>query len=466
MPTSTAFAHMRTRFRASAFAAALACLPFAAHAASLGRLTVSSITGQPLRAEIQLDASPEELNGMRARLATPDVYRQAGIDFPSALPDLRLVIDQHDDGRNFIRLWSDRPVSEPMVDLLLELTWPGGRMVREYAFLLDSPDVARRAAEGTTAAVSPTPTTSVPAPPAEAVPVPKTAVTVLVQIREGDTLRQIASDNRYPGVSLEQMMVTLYRANADSFDGDSMSRLRTGAIFLVPEQDAATIVATDEAHKVLVAQGQVSDVYRSKLAAAVANSPAKHRGDTQRASGKITVKVEEKIKPVAEARDQVKIGTTDLSKNASRGNVGGAAAEEELIAKDKELKEAQERIALLEKTVADLQKLVELKNQSMAALQEQSEAKGPKVAGSDAVADKASRPKQAGGLLAQLRNAPLPLAGSGAAVALVLGLFAVKRRKEAERLKKQAKKRSRGDSTRGTRSSTQRRTATSRSTTL
>lgn len=447
MLSTTAIANMRTRFRATAFAAVLAFLSFAAQAASLGRLTVFSISGQPLRAEIQMDASQEELNGMNAGLATPDAHRQAGIDYPSALLGLRFVIEHRNDGKNIIHLSTDHPISEPFVDLLLELNWPAGRMVHEYTFLLDSPEVASRVAGAMAVPVLSTPPS---APGAKVVAEPKTAVTVLVQVRQGDTLRQIASDNRYPGVSLEQMMVILYRTNTDSFDDDDMGRLRTGAILLVPEQDAAKIVAADEAHKVLVAQGQVSDVYRSKLAAAVANSPAKHRDDTQRASGKIAVKVEEKTKPVVEARDQVKIGRADLAKDASLGKASGAA-EEELIARDKELKEAQERIALLEKTVADLQKLVELKNQSLAALQAQSDAKRPEVAG--AVADNASRPKQASGFIAQLRNVPLPLAGSGAAAALVLGLFAVKRRREAERIKKRTEMRSRGNSTRGMQSS-------------
>eukprot|EP01034_Spumella_vulgaris_P030560 gene30560-37798_t len=127
-------------FALKTLASAVACavlLSPAANAAGLGKLTVLSSLGQPLRAEIELTAvTPEEASGLAAKLAPADAFRLANIEFNPALLSLRFEVDQRN-GRQFIRVSSTQPVNEPFVDMLLELSWTGGRLVREYTFLLD-----------------------------------------------------------------------------------------------------------------------------------------------------------------------------------------------------------------------------------------------------------------------------------------------------------------------------------------
>jgi pilus assembly protein FimV len=67
---------------------------------------------------------------------------------------------------------------------------------------------------------------------------------------------------------------------------------------------------------------------------------------------------------------------------AATGTAGGGAAaavEEDLIAKDKALKEAQDRLGVLEKNVVELQKLVDMKTQRLAELQQQASGKKEEV---------------------------------------------------------------------------------------
>ncbi|WP_370660005.1 type IV pilus assembly protein FimV, partial [Massilia horti] len=109
----------------------------AAYAAGLGKLTVLSALGQPLRAEIELTSvSGDEAAGLVAKLASPDAFRSANIEFNPALLSLRFTVEQRA-GRQLIRITSSQPLNEPFVDLLLELSWNNGRLVREYTFLLD-----------------------------------------------------------------------------------------------------------------------------------------------------------------------------------------------------------------------------------------------------------------------------------------------------------------------------------------
>lgn len=399
---------LRTGLRAGAVAVSLAIAlgmaPLAAQAAGLGKLKVYSALGQPLRAEIELNATKDELSGMTARLASQGTFKQAGIDYASTLLGLRFAIDKKDASRPVIRLSSDRPINDPFVDMLLEIDWPAGRLVREYTFLLDPPEISGKAAqvapveaktlpgvaaaEGPALAKEPRVGKAAPAAPAprvrekaekveKAEPAPakfagEPSATHLV--KRGETLRQIAAAEQVEGVTLEQMLVGLYRANRDAFDGNNMNRLRAGRILNVPDQATLAAVSPSEAKKVVVAQSADWNAYRRRLAGLAAEGPAQDSGAGQAASGKVTARVDDKAAPASEPRDQVRVSRTETAKGKG-GKAGAGVAEEDLVAKDKALKDANERLAQLEKNVSDLQKALELKSQNLAELQKQSGAK-------------------------------------------------------------------------------------------
>lgn len=385
---------LRTSAWAVASCLALSGMPLLAQAAGLGKVIVLSALGQPLHAEVELSATREELSGMRAQLASPDTFKQAGLDYAVTLMSINFTIDKRANGQSIIRLSSDRPINDPFVDMLLELNWPAGRLVREYTFLLDPPEVAARAA----APVAPPVARPAPMPkqapemrsassPEEKMPARPAAPKPRVQetdrqpvesierheVKRGDTLNKIASAVKPEGVSLDQMLVGLFRANQEAFDGGNMNRLKAGKILSVPEKSALESVSEGEARKVVVAQSSDWNAYRRKLAAAAAQAPVKEDAGKQEVAGRITAKVEDKAAQAAAPKDQVKVSRSDAD-----GAKSGAAAkrsEEDLIAKEKALKEASDRLASLEKNVSELQKLVELKNQNLAELQKQAVAK-------------------------------------------------------------------------------------------
>jgi pilus assembly protein FimV len=81
-----------------------------------------------------------------ARVASIEAFRQAGIEYSPALVNLRFSKEiKERGGRRFIELSTDRPLNEPFIDMLVELSWASGRLVREYTFLLDPPDLNRPA---------------------------------------------------------------------------------------------------------------------------------------------------------------------------------------------------------------------------------------------------------------------------------------------------------------------------------
>ena len=135
------------RLALTGVAAALCLASPLASALGLGRLSVQSSLGEVLRAEIEVTSlTPEEQASLRIRVAPPEAYRSANVDYNAVLPSTRASFEKRPDGRLFVRLVSDRGVQEPFVDVILEISWATGRLVREYTLLFDPPASIRAAA--------------------------------------------------------------------------------------------------------------------------------------------------------------------------------------------------------------------------------------------------------------------------------------------------------------------------------
>jgi pilus assembly protein FimV len=142
-----------------------------ARALALGRITVQSALGEPLRAEIDIpEIDADEVASLRANIAAPDAFKTAGFDYNPTLTGIRITLEKRADGRYFLRLVSPRPVNDPFVDLILESSWSSGRVVRDYTMLFDPP--ITRQAQPLSAELPP----SAPAGRA-ATPAPDTAAT-------------------------------------------------------------------------------------------------------------------------------------------------------------------------------------------------------------------------------------------------------------------------------------------------
>lgn len=372
---------MRTFSLGKALAVALLLLaPWMAHAAGLGRLTVQSSLGQPLVAEIDLVAvRGDEASTLAVRLASPDAYQQANLQYNAGVTGLKLSIERRPNGQSFIKVTGSRPMNEPFVDLLIELSWSGGRIVREYTALLDPPGYGQQAqalAAPAAAPVAPVskPIAAAPAAPAPApAPVaaaPRTQAQEYGPIAKGETLGKIAASLKPQGVSLEQMLVGLYRNNPDAFIRNNLNLVRSGRILRVP--DAQELAAIPQGEAIKEYRTQVADwrAYSSRIADAAGQAPE----GSSTARGRIAAKVDDPA--AAESRDVVKLSKGEPGKGGAplSGEAKARALQEELIARTKELAEANERIAQLEKTIKDSQKLAELKSPGMAAVQQKAEA--------------------------------------------------------------------------------------------
>lgn len=360
-----------------------------AWALGLGRINVQSALGETLKAEIDVTSmTPEEASNLNVRIAPPESYRAAGVDYNSVLPGTTVSLQRRADGRPYLRLSSDRPVQEPFVDVILDISWNSGRLVREYTLLFDPPSSlraptqvagaspsigsapqepasqgatrpAQRAAETSAAApaakapTAPRAPASAPAPAA-----PKAAATASAapaaasedeyRVRNGDTLSRIASRTQRQGVSLDQMLVGLYLSNPQAFLENNMNRLKSGVVLAVPSAEKAQEISNAEARKLIQAQSADFGAYRQRLAgkvpAAAGESPA------QKAGGQVQAEVQDRKQGAAATPDKL-----TLSKGAAPAKSG--VAPEQKVAEERAKKEAATRVAELSKNVEDLKKL-------------------------------------------------------------------------------------------------------------
>jgi len=364
---------------------ALLFAPLLAYSAGLGRLTVNSAIGQPLNAEIEIvSLQPGDEDSLTARLATMDAFRQAGIELSSALVGLQFAIDKRG-GRPVIRLTTAQPVNEPFLEVLVELQWATGRLVREYTFLLDPPEYRRPAPDAAPAAAArPAPITeAAPARPAaggearpiSAAPAAPAGAAGKHEVKKGDTLGAIARQNLPAGVTLNQMLIALFRANQEAFIRGNINLVRAGRILNIPDREEIIALGAADANKIV--QSHMADFaeYKRKLAAAVAAAPAVPARERE-VTGRITVKPE--APAPADQKDQLKLSKADPSKPGAPAS--RAARDDDRVARERALKEAQSRVGDLEKNVADLQKLLEMKNQQLADLEKKAAGAKPAAA--------------------------------------------------------------------------------------
>jgi len=118
----------------------MALFPITSHALALGKLKVFSALNEPLNAEIEFTSATEkEFKGLTVSLASRADFDAAGVDRPPLLSQIKFIVAKRTDGRYFLELRTDQQLDEPFLHLLLQIEWPGGRLVREYTALIDPP---------------------------------------------------------------------------------------------------------------------------------------------------------------------------------------------------------------------------------------------------------------------------------------------------------------------------------------
>jgi len=325
-----------------------AMIPGGAMALGLGDIHLKSSLNAPLDAEIDLTATAEEIRGLKVALASRENFSRYGLDYPAFMDSVTLVPGKAADGRDVVQVHSTAVVTEPFATLLIEATWPRGRLVREYTVLLDPPvftdDKASPAAAVAAPAEAPqahagsvsraappvAPVSQPASPSAEqttqappAMPAPRDAAAPGSHVvKRGETLSGIAAGN-YPNAERERALLVIFRANPAAFSGN-MNELHAGATLQLPDETALGAISPAEA------KAEVNSQYRAWSGSRAASSGRLH------------------LVPPSEP--------------AAGATAGAAAGETAAL---------QQRVSQLQGQLTESQRMLELKNAELARLQKQ-----------------------------------------------------------------------------------------------
>ena len=336
--------------------ASLVVFPPAALALGLGEVRLLSSLNAPLDAEIELiGATPEEMQTLKAQIASRETFARYGLDWPTQLGTVTLTPVRKPDGSEVIRLRTAETITEPFLTLLVEVNWARGRLVREYTMLLDppvyapaqqqaaAPVAAPSVGEGTRAgqiARTP-PSRETPAPaapssdsPARAEPAASAAGSSRT-VRPGDTLSGIASQIAGgDSAQTRAWMLAIYQNNPAAFDGN-MNILRAGAVLRIPDNSVVAAISPAEA------------------SAEIRRQYAAWRGGTGASAAS------------AEEPGRLRL-VTPTDQGGSGANAAASAQTEQL----------QGRVRELEAQLAESRRLLDLRNAEVAQLQARLAAQG------------------------------------------------------------------------------------------
>lgn len=387
-------AHQRfLRTSAAPVAAALIALgAFDAHALSMGKVRVQSALGQSLVAEIDLaDLSEDDAKSLKSTLASPSAFAGLGLEYNQALNGTQIALQRRPNGNRYLKLSNNRPLNDPFIDIVVELNWASGRIVRTYTILLDPPKPQESAsasalpapmaeapvvsaAPATAPAAQAAPVASAPIPTPTAAAAPAVAATPAapksaslsapavnppttsdaerkrVRVRSGDTAGKIARSLAPEGVTVEQMLVAMLNANPSAFTDGNVNRLRANAELVTPDAALAKKTPQSQARQIIDSQNQDFQALRRGLASQAPAAPAPTK--QSEAAGAVT-KPTPPSAPKAAPSDTLK-----LSKGSVQDKFDKAGMEQ--IAQERAKTEASERARELAKNIEELNQLAKV----------------------------------------------------------------------------------------------------------
>ncbi|QQZ27965.1 hypothetical protein HMY34_03890 [Thiothrix subterranea] len=381
--------------------------PAASSALGLGDIESNSHLNQPLRAKIDLlSAAPADASQIQVRLAPPEVFNRVGVARPDFLGSLRFTPTVQG-GKPVILVSSDAPIQEPFVNFLLEVSWPQGQLLKEYTVMLDPPvlmqpgnTVAGEAAVRAEPKAAGNVRRQVPASAPRQAEAPSQQAAVptrnrTYRVKSGDTLFRVASRLQRSGVSNDQMMMALFRANPGAFVDKNINNLRAGAVMKAPGNDTIKAVSQAEARRQIRQQNAEWRELRKSLAGNTVPQQASAKSTTTKQPDQKSASPETANKPANNAADKARLEVLGAKTGQSAANnaavAAGAAklaeiekqlalANESLSARQNENNELKSRVTDLESMLSKKNRLLALRDTQLADLQKQLSANGVQVA--------------------------------------------------------------------------------------
>ncbi|MEJ2043187.1 MAG: FimV/HubP family polar landmark protein [Reinekea sp.] len=364
----------------------------------LGDIEIKSNLNDPLEAEIKL----LQLNGLSAgeilpTLASNDDFRRAGVERSFFLSNIQFRTGENDSGELVIRLTTKQVVQEPFLNFLVEVNWPGGRLLKEYTVLLDPPvfdtgltvdalNVTRPQPSVSQTQTSVDLTTSTVVDSADTTDVVVQPV-ASVQSREdnlpagqyrvqrNDTLWEIAL--KVPGrsgYSPQQVMLAIQDLNPEAFLNGNINRVKAGSVLTFPSAAQIGSRTLDEAMAEVQAQNRGS---APKLRAPVDNNDASEvqLSATENTSSALPGQEGERnpdgyLELTSSADSPTTTASGEVSATVDQLQSQLAAAEELNDQYQRERSDLESQVNDLQEQVKIMERLLEVQNADLANVQQ------------------------------------------------------------------------------------------------
>ncbi len=216
-------------------------VPSVVLALGLGNIEPKSPLGAPLKAEIEIiNPSALEANEISARLASNSEFARFDVTRLSFLGQIKFQLRTRVNGKQFLLVTTRDPVKEPYLNFILEIRWPHGQLLREYALLLDPPMLpqinSKEPAPGIAKPANP-PTSQNNTTTVDSDISSKPVSIDSYQTRSGDSLWGIASRVRpSQNVSINQTMQALHELNKTAFINNNINLLKVHQTLKIPTE--------------------------------------------------------------------------------------------------------------------------------------------------------------------------------------------------------------------------------------
>ncbi|XOZ34256.1 FimV/HubP family polar landmark protein [Halomonadaceae bacterium KBTZ08] len=376
---------MRVRKLAVALALAGGLGSGLAQALGMGEGRILTNLNEPLRAQIEL-SEPGDLSAdqIQVSLAPESDFERAGLRRMDVLRDLTFELVETDGGYR-INVTSEGPIREPFLSFLVEVTWPNGRLLREYSFLVDPP--SRNGGQQTVA--SDAGTGDGRAREREETQQTSAASSETAAPREygptgaEDTLWGIAGEvSSSSDLSRHQVMLAIQEANPDAFANNNINQLRRGRVLRIPSEEAMRSRSKQEAYQQVKAQNQRHQKASQRRAQAASAPSASESDETAAQSSSSERKASSGPESGSEGggEDELRILTAEGEQQNGDGTVAGmgdgegderlTAALEELDRAERDREELSSRLKDLEKQLKTMKELIELKDDQLAEMEQ------------------------------------------------------------------------------------------------
>ncbi|TGN41586.1 FimV/HubP family polar landmark protein [Marinobacter confluentis] len=353
-----------------------------AQALGLGEIELQSYLNEPLDAEINLRKSEGVSPGdVFVNIAPQSAFERVGIERSYFLTRLNFEVTTAPNGSLVVNISTREPLREPYLNFLVEVTWPNGRLMREYAVLVDPPVYAEESGIREQVSAPASSASGQSSQPRQQARQPEPARTTrstqsvsmsgartLGPTDSSDTLWTIAAQVRpNNNVSMQQTMLAIQDLNPDAFIDDNINRLKRGEILRIPDENQIRSRSRSEANQEVAVQNRAFSTPRSTVDATADSAGS---GSDEAAGGSGGDQLRLLAADDTESRDTSDGGSAGGDGDTAGGvDAGSAVAMEELESARRENEELTGRVDDLQDQVQTLQRLLELKNSQLADLQ-------------------------------------------------------------------------------------------------